>query len=521
MKINQGGFAMDEFPELSSCPQVVATLSGVPVGEICVHRKYVPFRIHTFLAVATAIAMSLFLNTGLALAGAPTISGPIAGAPAVVATTTFDLSEIGYQQAEFFMSGTASSYTPTAALDTDGYWRVTPSATAAYTTRVIVYRPTDPHLFNGTVYVEWLNVTVGSDFAADWLYSHDEVIKEGAAYVLISAQQVGVNAAVAADPARYGSLSHPGDSFSYDIYSQAGEALKRDAATLLGGLKIRQMIAVGESQSADRLVTYIDAVQPLARLYQGFLVHSYIAAAAPLSQSPQADVPAPVGTLFRTDQVPVLDFQTETDASSQPANVNLQRDDRLLRIWNVTGAAHADAYLLDNSFTDIGDPFTTAQDVFSSMLNPSPVTILGTCSAPIDSGPDFYVINAAFGHINKWVESGFPPRSAPRFEYTSLSPATFAQDSNGNVLGGIRTPFVDVPVARLSGVAAEGAPGLCILFGSTTPFSQPQLAGLYPSHNDFVWRFALATVRSAEEGWVLPEEVPALINAAVQATTVP
>jgi Alpha/beta hydrolase domain len=507
---------MDKFPELRSGVDLVSMPSGLLVRN----RTCVLFRIHAFLLVAATIVMSLFQNAGLALAAAPTLSGPIAGAPAAVATTTFDLSEIGYQQAEFFMSGTARSYAPTSPLGANGYWTVTPSVTAPYTTRLIVYRPTDPHRFNGTVYVEWLNVSTGGDFAADWLYGHDEITKEGAAYILISAQQIGVDAAVATDPARYGSLSHPGDSFSYDIYSQAGEAIKQDASTLLTDLRIRRLIAVGESQSADRLITYIDAVQPLARVYHGFLVHSYIGAAAPLSQSPQAAIPAPAGTQFRTDQVPVLDFQTETDASSQPANVNLQRDDRLLRIWNVTGAAHADAYLLDDSFTDTGNTFTIAQEVFSSMLTPSPVTILGTCAAPIDSGPDFYVINSAFAHINQWVESGLPPRSAPRFEYTSLSPATFAEDSNGNVLGGIRTPFVDAPVARLSGVSAGGG-GFCVLFGSTTPFSQPQLAKLYPSHNDFVWRFALATIRSAEEGWILSEEVPALIDAAVQATTVP
>jgi Alpha/beta hydrolase domain len=472
------------------------------------------------LAVAAAIAMSLFLPAGSALAAGSTISGPIAGSPAAVATTAFDLSQIGYQQSEFFMSGTANSYLPTAPLGADGFWSVIPVDTAPYTTRLIVYSPADPRRFNGTVYVEWLNVSTGGDFAADWLYAHDEVTNEGAAYVLVSAQQIGVNAAVATDPARYGLLSHPGDSFSFDIYSQAGKTIKRDASTLLSGLRIRRLIAVGESQSADRLVTYIDAVQPLAHVYDGFLVHSYIGAAAPLSQSPQGNVPAPAGTLFRTDQVPTLDFQTETDASSQPANVNLQPDSRRLRIWNVTGAAHADAYLLDNSFTDIGDTFTTAQDVFAAMLNPSPVTILGTCAAPIDSGPDFYVINSAFAHINQWVESGFPPASTPRFQYTSLSPATFAYDSNGNVVGGIRTPFVDVPVARLSGVSAGGA-GFCVLFGSTTPFSQAQLAKLYPSHDAFVWQFAFATIRSAEKGWILPQQVPALINAAVQATTVP
>lgn len=74
--------------------------------------------------------------------------------------------------------------------------------------------------------------------------------------------------------------------------------------------------------------------------------------------------------------------------------------------------------------------------------------------APISSGPDHYVIEAAFAHIDHWVKSGRSPASAPRFQYKSLNPATFAFDSNGNVLGGIRAPFVDMPVARLSGLSA-------------------------------------------------------------------
>ena len=81
-------------------------------------------------------------------------------------------------------------------------------------------------------------------------------------------------------------LSHPGDSYSYDIFSQAGQAIRANSAQILGGLTPNELIAAGESQSAGRLVTYIDAVQPLAHVYDGFLVHSRGAAGAPLSQSP-------------------------------------------------------------------------------------------------------------------------------------------------------------------------------------------------------------------------------------------
>src|SRR5437773_2472833 len=59
------------------------------------------------------------------------------------------------------------------------------------------------------------------------------------------------------DPARYSGLTHPGDSYSYDMFSQAGQAVRGNAATVLGGLRPARVIAAGESQSAGRMVTYI------------------------------------------------------------------------------------------------------------------------------------------------------------------------------------------------------------------------------------------------------------------------
>jgi hypothetical protein len=114
------------------------------------------------------------------------------------------------------------------------------------------------------------------------------------------------------DPVRYGSLVHPGDSYSYDIYSQAAAALRHpDGVSPLGGLRPRTLLAAGESQSAFRMVTYVDPVDPLARVYDGFFIHSRFDAGAPISGGPGGDVPAP--TRIRTDlRVPVLVFESET-----------------------------------------------------------------------------------------------------------------------------------------------------------------------------------------------------------------
>src|SRR5215472_2543122 len=247
----------------------------------------------------------------------PTVTGPVTGGKGAIVlpgTTTFSLSSVAYTQSEFFVSGHASSYAPTATLGSDGEWQVAPATTAPYATRIVVYRPADPDHFNGTVVVEWLNVSAGVDAAAEWLYSHNEMIRDGFAYVGVSAQALGVAALKAADPVRYAALSHPGDSYSYDIFSQAGQAVRDEASQILGGLRPRRLLAEGESQSAFRLTTYIDAIQPLVHEYDGFLVHSRLESGAPLSQSPQANIPDPTVVFFRPDVgVPILDLETETD----------------------------------------------------------------------------------------------------------------------------------------------------------------------------------------------------------------
>jgi Alpha/beta hydrolase domain len=198
----------------------------------------------------------------------------------------FDIRELGYGAEEFFISGTASSYAPAGELGPDGHWTVTPSGSSDYTTRMVVLKPTDPTRFNGTVLVEWLNVSGGIDAPALWMMAHREILRAGYAYVAVSAQRVGVDGGESLlgvdmslksqDPARYGSLQHPGDALSYDIFSQTGE-LARNVAP-----DVKHVVAVGESQSAMFLTTYINAVDPLARVYDGFLVHSRFGSAAPL-----------------------------------------------------------------------------------------------------------------------------------------------------------------------------------------------------------------------------------------------
>src|SRR5579883_1465885 len=96
----------------------------------------------------------------------------------------------------------------------------------------------------------------------------------------------------------------------------------------------------------------------------------------------------------------------------------------------------------------------------------------------------------------------------------STSPATLARDADGNVLGGVRTPAVDVPVASLSGIPPKGANATCALFGSTTRFSPARLAQLYGSSATYVARYQASLDKAIKGGYVLPADRAALLQSA-------
>jgi alpha/beta hydrolase family protein len=446
----------------------------------------------------------------------PTVSGPVTGGngvPIVFAHTTFPLASVGYTQQEFFVGGTATAYTPTAPLTGDGKWSVAPSSHATYKTRIVVDRPIRRRDFNGTVVVEWLNVTGGVDASPDWIHMHDELVRAGYAWVGVSAQAVGLNALknpanaspAFGDPVRYASLTHPGDSYSYDMFSQAGEAIRDHTAKILGGSHLERLIGVGESQSAGRLVTYIDAVHPRAHVYDGFLVHSRGASGSPLSQAPLPTVTTPSPTFIRTDlHVPVLQFETETDLIQLGFLAARQPDTRRIATWEVTGTAHFDLYGLQTGATDTGNRQSVAA-WFASMQHPTNQPTTGfTCGLPINSGPQTFVLRAAIAAENRWIARGVHPPTSPRMQTLATTPPQLAVGADGIVLGGIRTPAVDAPVAKLSGLGQTGGTQFCNIFGTTVPFTNQQLSARYHSHGGFTVAWILATIESARAGFLRP-----------------
>ncbi|HWP65789.1 MAG TPA: alpha/beta hydrolase domain-containing protein [Candidatus Limnocylindria bacterium] len=481
----------------------------------------------TIYFAALAVALLAGPRPAAAAAATPTVEGPITGngAPLLVGSTLFPLADIGYEQEEFFIGGTATAYASAAPLTADGRWTVTPAETAPYKTRILVYRPIDDERFNGTVLVEWFNVSGGLEANPDWISAHTEMVRAGMIWVGVSAQHRGVEgggtggvlniALKTANPARYGTLSHPGDSFSFDIYSQAGQALRLSPETNpLGDLPIERIIAIGESQSAARLTTYINAVHPLVEVYDGFLVHSRGGTGAPLTQSPLPSVLAPSPTLIRTDlTVPVLTFQTETDNTILGYFAARQADTKYFRLWEVAGTAHADTYTLLTGMRDKGD----SPDVVAVEEVSAPIPGLIECDRPVNAGPQHWVLNAAVAALERWVRTGKPPRKAKRLEMTD-EPA-FVRDGHGNARGGIRTPWVDAPIATLSGEGQSGE-GFCGIFGTTMLFDQATLTALYPSRRAFVKRYTRSMKRALKRGFLRRPDTK-LMRAWLATTTIP
>jgi hypothetical protein len=440
----------------------------------------------------------------VAYPAAAVLSGPITTGHVVepLSALPSDLAAHGYVEQEFFASGTARAFRAVSA-PRDGRWRVEATTSAFYRTRILVRRPADPARFNSTVVVEWMNVSLGES-APEWDYLNPELMNDGYAYVAVSAQAVGVEGGtpllgssvssglVEDEPARYGTLVHPGDRYSLDMFAQIGRALRRPA-TVLGGLRPAHVVAIGESQGAFYLTTFADALEPLTGAFDGIFIHSRAGSGASLAGSPLPTSPSLRGLRIRTDlDVPVFMFETQTDLTELGYVAARQPDTDRIRTWEVAGTAHADAYLVGRAAGLLG------------------------CTIPVNDGPQHVVVEAAFSAFTRWVVDGTPPPSPPPLGLARVNPPALKLDAHGNVVGGVRTPAVDVPVSTLSGAAPPGSTELCSLFGRTTPFSPAELVHLYGDQRGYLAAYTASLDRAIERGFILRADRAGLLAAARQ-----
>ncbi|WP_061917279.1 alpha/beta hydrolase domain-containing protein, partial [Dietzia papillomatosis] len=329
--------------------------------------------------------------------------------PPMAARPGPDLPAAGFIESEWSCAGEAVSYS-VGELPTDGRVTLAEADSQPYCTRVLVRRPSAER-FSGVVLVEWLNVSGGQDAAPEYTYLAEEIVRAGHAWVGVSAQFIAVEGGDAAvgmggqtgglraqREGRYGDLHHPGDAYAYDIVTQVGRycraagGSREGGAPLdvgpLAGLAPETVIAIGESQSAIALTSYIDGVHPLVGVFDGFLLHSRGGGALPFGDRGRAaGIAAAVSsqTLRLRDDLdaPVLVVQAEGDLGGLLDSARArQPDSDKIVTWEIAGQAHADAYQLGE---------------LAGMVD---------CGGAINSGQQVFVCRAALRHLITWIGGG-------------------------------------------------------------------------------------------------------------------
>jgi len=436
------------------------------------------------------------------------VAGPVEGGKGYIFGSPIeDLSERGFVMDEFFLEGTAVSYAPAkgAELGLDGLWDVEPADEASYKTRAYVVRPADPAKFNGIVLVNWQNVTIGADFGMPDV----EQLERGYAWVGITTQRVAhevqpsltqhMPATIGLcewDPERYGSLHHPGDAFSYDIFSQGARALRQGAAVgvdMLGGLSPRLLIATGGSQSAMRLGSYLNIAHQEDRVFDGFLltVHWGLCPPAPDMSLVESFELTPEFKFKGSSQirddgaVPILVVNSESE--TMMVSMVRQPDSDTFRFWEMAGAAHAGGESAESM---------TAVLVRDGISQGLPVVEERNTIAWD------YISRAGLERLVEWIDTKSPPVSIPPI---TLEDGAIARDELGNALGGVRLPDVEAPLAVHAGMKSELS--AAALMGESVPLSAQRIGELYVDATLFEKAWDEAVDGLVELGLVLPEAI--------------
>ena len=374
-----------------------------------------------------------------------------------------DLTHFKYTSTEYFVTGTANG--------------------TAYKTRIVVRKPADNSRFSGIVLAESMHPSGNA-----WMFHFTHT------YTMTSGH-IGVEI-VTSDPAqfvefngaRYSDMRvQPGQA--NEIIAQVGSLLRStQTGNPLNGLRMRKMILAGTSASAGVLINYLPAhmayrLSDMKPIYDGFL-------------------PTSNGTNIRQIDVPMIQVPTTTEASrgNVPTRQDGDRPGDQFRVYEFPGMPHLDT-----------------RDVEAFRPNP--------CKNPITLWPMSTYMSVALHHLVEWIDRGTVPPHADRIlvdRNATNDGSLIALDEHGNPKGGIRNPYVDVPVAKygfpnegavpptpntvpwVSRRTAEGIDDLCHLTGYQIAMTAPELKKLYGSKEQYVAKVRERVDELTRQGWSLP-----------------
>jgi hypothetical protein len=425
-------------------------------------------------AIALTAAPTLLLATPApALAAGvsnPTVEGPITGGVRDYPwnSSVFPLAGDGfdYEEAEYFYGGTATD--------------LTDSSTSEFKSRMVVRRPKDAADFNGIVLFDWMNVTNQQGFEFNWWpTAHEYLMQEGYMHVAVSAQRAGVTYVQTWDPTRYATLSHPGDDWAKDIFSQAMQSLREPGSNgapvvdPTGGLDVKYVVAGGVSQSAGQLTAFIN------QGYNRGVVDAY-------------NIERNTADTFEDFSVLIFELNEE-NALSGPQ----EADQDNYVVWEEAGASHETNWWWDYRQAHV------ARDQAGTSAGPDPVNAgcQGVNEARVDQS-----VRAMLHHTQAYLEDGTAPPSAPRVERVGDT-EEIVRDDDGNALGGLRHSFIEVPIGSHTG---EG----CVFWGNSTYWTDARVGEQYPTRAEYVAAVTKWSDYEVAQGWLLAQDRDANVAAA-------
>lgn len=473
---------------------------------------------------------------------------PIPNATAAIPTTRgsrpftvggTDLGARGYTLDEHFVSGKANVYDwgPDGSASTPQVR----TADAPYMTRIVVRRPRKPSRFSGNVWVELNNPSRAYDAEIEWPAVQEKFMRDGDIHVALTVKPISIAALKRFDAGRYARLSmanplpparqacgklpdEPGydentsklfeNGLAWDVISQVGALLRQGGrGNPLHRYRVRRLFATGESQTGWYLNSYVANFASAARLaggqpvYDGFVSVSGAGNPYPINQcatatgvgDPRSELPARHQPFMRVDaqtDVFVLEGSKWRRSDSDARNTRY-------RIYEIAGAAHG--------WGDLANFDVSQADIRAAGAQPLLYEGCGGPQSRWNSLPRQYIEPAMFANMERWVRRGERPPHGELLRLTDDGTA-FQKDAFGNALGGVRSPYVDVPIATY--LESTAGPVFCKYLGEQIDFGSAQLQRLYVTRHNYLARIRGATKRMLRTRFVEPADARQIVREA-------
>jgi hypothetical protein len=398
----------------------------------------------------------------------PAITGPVNGPGPVYESVQSlapkkGLTDFKYEAKEYFISGTANGQ--------------------PYKTRIVIRKPVNNASFSGLVLAEAMHPSGSAH-----MFEYTSIYSMSSGHAVLEILTAGQQQIIEHNKERYGDIKIE-QGQANEILAQAGALMRpNQPGSPLAGLPVRKIVLAGTSATAAVLINYLPAhmvyrTPDMQRIYDGFM-------------------PTSNGATIRQIDVPMIHVPTLHEVRG--ANITSRQDGDQpgdqYRVYEFSGIGHVDSR--DNA-----------------RLIPNP------CKYPTSSFPVQAYMSVALHHLFQWVDKGVVPPRADRIwkdRNESNDGSSMVLDEHGNARGGIRNPYVDVPITKYAVpnegaatlipnpsayVAARGLPAanqMCGLSAYQIDLSKAQLKQLYGSKSNYRSKVEKRLTELEKAGWSLP-----------------